>query len=352
MAELLEEPSSGVATDVQDDSSDVGGGVQTEPSIDSGNTGGGQPSWSFREAYAQQMGADPTVYQDDKSAFNDLLGRLSALRQRQEQEQDYVRAGQYFLANRDKFQQPHPPVQQQQPQASEPWWKVPDWNDSWQDAIELDDNGRPRVRPGQDPAIVQKYEAYRRWQADSLKKILHDPVGTIKPGIEETVRPMIQEAISNHFNQYAETQFAQQFVNERADLIYQKTPDGQLMIDGAGRRVLSPIGQVFQSHVRNLEQSGVTNATVQGDLAWKLTQADLYRVAAAGNPQTNAAPVLNPAGANEQSKRAAVARGRSNQPGGSRHIPSVTNDEPNLDGSVRSVGRRLIEQELQKLGVS
>lgn len=231
---------------------------------------------------------------------------------------------------------------QQEKQAREAqWFKAPEWDARWRSMLEQDpQTGQLRPRADAPPDVVQKYLAGVQHQRDFLEKFAFDPVGAIKPGIQQLIREEASRLVGEQVGQVYQRQQVSEFIKSNPWIV-ERTPDG-------GER-LSAWGQRLQSHVERAQQLGITNLQAQQDYAMALIQADWARAQAqqqqAPAQQAPAAPVAaapaeQPLSANEQQKRAFAAQPAAhsgNRSGGSAEggaHAAGRNRRPNLQNRM------------------
>ena len=290
--------------------------------------------WNLREAL-KGSGVQVESFQDDKSAWEYVQAQIRQREQVYAQEMAHMRQlaewGQYYQANRAKFeaalQQPAAPAAAAGAQAQNPW-NPPAFNEADLAGIIRNPDGTLAVAPGYAPDLVQKYQQYQRWQADRLSAFLRDPQSTLTPVLEPTINQIVEKAIADRLKGYDEQQFAQSYVQQQGQWMFEKDAFGRPLMDQFGRPVMSQAGQRFWHYTQEAMQRGITDARAQQQYAQNMTELEALRVAyqqgrapaAPGAPAAQpvpGAPAL-PGGAptNDQLKAAAVAAGARKLPGG------------------------------------
>lgn len=203
---------------------------------------------------------------------------------------------------------------QQEKQAREAqWFKAPDWDPRWRSMLEQDpQTGQLRPRADAPPDVVQKYLAGVQHQRDFLEKFAFDPVGAIKPGIQQLIREEAQRLVGEQVGQVYQRQQVGDFIRSNPWIVER---------DAEGNERLSAWGQRLQQHVQRAVELGITNLQAQQDYAMALIQADWAKARAAQPAEQQAAPAQQPAAQqpaaqpqaaplsqNEQQKRAFAAQ--------------------------------------------
>jgi hypothetical protein len=258
--------------------------------------GGGEPSAqqmvSLVEA-ARRAGYQTPEGMDDYTFFTHLLGQAQAAQQAR-QMQPYV---QEYLSQRDQFaefrrQQQLAAQQAQQKQGQpEQWWKVPEWDPSWRHQVYRDPTTNQWTTiPGTNPQVLEKYLNYQQWHQKTQETFLQDPIGTLKPGLEQLVNGMLEQRLAQHSQQSEDTQFTRQFLAQNAHWLYE-SQNGQPVAGPDGRPQLSHWGRRFQHHVNELIGDGLRGDQRIADRAYKLTDYEfaLGRLAQQQHPQQAAA---------------------------------------------------------------
>lgn len=279
--------------------------------------------WTLR-AELQQLGVQGE-WQDDKAAWGHLSTQL---RQRDAEYQQAQQIAQYYRANQQEIQAGLAALAAQRAQgqpkpaeaAADSWWKKPDWNPAHERFLTKDAAGNIIAVPGADPSLPLKYQAHRDWQQEKFSAILNDPIGTLKPGLEQIIEAKAKELIQKHLGGFEERQFATNYVQQSA-WMYATGPSGQPVFDSVGSRMLSPAGQKFAGYVNQAQEMGITDVRMQQKFAEGMTQKDALQTfylqhqsggAANGQQQAQA---LTPEQQNAALKEQALR-------GGARRLPS------------------------------
>jgi hypothetical protein len=215
-------------------------------------------------------------FQDDHAALQHLA---LAYRQAQ-QSQQLVQYGQQYLQHAPQFQQWLAQQQQaqqaQQQQASE-WFKPPEYDARWQSQITRDPTtGQLSAVPGAPPDVVQKYLTWQQHQQDFQQRMARDPIGTLKPGLEQLVDQRAQQIIQQQLGGYQEQSRAQSFLQEHAGWLYARDAQGGVLPNPqTGRPMLGELGQRFYGYVREAESLGLRDVNSQQGYAMRLLRADV-----------------------------------------------------------------------------
>jgi hypothetical protein len=200
---------------------------------------------------------------------------------------------------------------QQVPQQQKPWFEAPEFDPNWRNVLYRDAAGNLRVQEGHDPTIPLKYTKALEHQQNFMQKFAFDPVGAIKPGVQELIRSEAQAMVQQALAQQAEQQ--------RTDAIFQQNPwmfergrnaDGSLgqpvINPNTGREVLSQEGRAYFHYLQQVQASGVRDVQAQHQHVMAYLQRDALIA------QAQAA---NPAIAQQQANAAFLAANRPNTPG-------------------------------------
>lgn len=253
-------------------------------------------------------------FADEHTALQQL-----ALSHRRAQQQDgLVRYGQLYLQHADQFnaylrQQQEQARQQQQP-APPSWWKAPEFKPEWRDAVERDEQGNYRVKQGYAPDTLAKLQEGLSHQRTFLDKFSFDPIGTIKPGIEQVVKEVAQQMIQQNFGQYQEQQTAHQIADSNP-WIFQRDAQGRKVMSPEGRPSLTPEGQRYAHYIGMAEQQGIRDVQSQDTFARSMVERDLLRA-----QLQQAGQATQVASANQQAKDQFLQN--QNRPNVAGSIPS------------------------------
>ncbi|NJL70212.1 MAG: hypothetical protein HC888_00765 [Candidatus Competibacteraceae bacterium] len=284
-----------------------------------------QQQANLRSYLSQQLGIDLSSYQDDMGALGAIRNALGQVSAFQQKAQHYDRIAPYFSEFqeylRSRGQQQASPQQQQQ----QGWWSVPEWKQEWADQVEPDPDNPGRFRPkvGFDPILPQKIEAYKNWQRETMQKLLTDPIGTLAPGLEQFVQPIIQKYMQSFVQNASGQQATQRILTENSHWIFQTDQSGQVLrnpMTGQPEKTLA--GQIYTREVQKLHESGVYDPRVQHELAKNSTLGQLMQMQMAdqrgqqAGAQQQAAPQLQGTGFGQT------------QPNGLSRIPSPSPATP------------------------
>lgn len=247
-------------------------GAGTSPPPAQGTPPAGAPpspqQWKSILDVAREMG-----YQNipEGASEHQFLQHLLLSASQVQQYQQLANYGQEFLRDRDSYTRWKQEQQRQQEIAQQgqkaKWWDAPEFDPRWRNQVYRDpQTGELRTLPGASPSIVEKLSAWQQFERDQTDKLLKDPIGTLRPGLEEVVGDMIAKAMQQQQTQFQDLTFSQQFLRDNASWLYDR--------DQAGNQVnrLSQWGQVFKGHVDSLLGMGMRGDEQVANLALQLTE--------------------------------------------------------------------------------
>jgi hypothetical protein len=252
------------------------------PSVGAGAAGAAAPApipsgagdggyLSVRDALANYGLDVRQQFQDDHQALQHLVG----VAQQWQQAQQMLPYAQQYMRHAGQFQQWMAQQQQAAQQAQtqqQSWWKAPEYDPSWSQKLMRDpQTGEIKALPGQDPSIVGKYLAWVDHQRGFMDKFAQDPIGAIRPGIEQLVREQAQQLIQQHLGQFQERSLAQQVLQQNADWMYDQSGP---INPQTGMPPLTPLGRQYAQYIFRAESMGITNTRDQHEYALGFLQRD------------------------------------------------------------------------------
>ncbi len=231
-----------------------------------------------RDFVAKALGwANAETYGDDAAFLTALVEGQKTAQQQLQQMQQLAQFGQMYLNER---QQAHR-TQQTPAAAADPFaaYKAPEFNPAWQGMVERNpETGEWKVRGGADPSILPKFLAYQQYRQEMGDKFLSNPVDFIKPIVTQLAQEQAKAMIQEQFGQQESTQYVNSFMQQNSNWLFQTDSAGNRVANPmTGKPVFSAAGNRFYQHLRDAEQSGITNPQAQEKYARALLMADLSR---------------------------------------------------------------------------
>lgn len=285
----------------------------------SGVEGGGQPdkSWTNMREYAEkELGiTGASQFAKDEEFAKALAAewrREAQVAQERERELTYLRA-QWQTQQQPKAETPKP---DEKPKA----WNPPEYDPRWDKLITEDAEGNRKVRPGSDPSILAKYDAYHDYRRAFVDRLTSNPDETLAPFIEQRAQTLVDKVLNERLTERENKQHAQQFIEANRNWLF----DQQGQPTHANRR--------FQAHLAAAEKDyGITDYQRQIAFAHSQTELEFMREQ---QRQASSKDV------GEQQKKAALEKGnrkpnRSGSTVGS--APGHTGAPQNTNGSLRDM---------------
>jgi hypothetical protein len=278
------------------------------------------------------MGLQAGQFGSDQAALQYLVAQA----QQAQQLQQLVPYAQQYMQHAGQFQQwmaqQQLHVQQQQQAQQQKWWEAPEYDPSWAQKIVRDQAGNLTVLPGNDPSIIQKYMKWAEHQTQFLNKFSQDPLGAIKPGIEQLIEQKAQQLFQQQYAQIQEQQTATTFLNQNSGWLHERDATGNLVPDPrTGQPMLSGMGRVFAQFVQEAEGLGLRDSYSQQRYAMAQLKAAYLESKFQQQPQAAGAQPgqPNPADALKQQflQTAAGGAAQAGQPVGqaaAHQIPAQT----------------------------
>ncbi len=231
---------------------------------------------------ARELGHDfGATVADDYTALQQLITRSNearALQQQMAQMQELARHGQQYLQHAPEFQKFLQAQQQAQAAADAEkanWFKAPEWNPAWASFISKDAAGNLVPVQGAPPGIVDKYLAFVNHQRSFMEKLAQDPIGALRPGIEQVAQQIAEKIVAERLGGYQGQNFAQNFIQQHSGWLYQQGQNGQPASGADGQPLLSPAGQRFQQLVTEAQQLGITSGEARAKYAYNMLKAEI-----------------------------------------------------------------------------
>jgi hypothetical protein len=173
--------------------------------------------------------------------------------------------------------------------AQESWWKAPEFDPEWRSKVVRDSNGNLTTLPGAPPDLINKYSSAIEHRDKFLEQFAFDPVGAIKPGIEEVAKGLIEKILSERDNQQQVQSFAKDYISQNSSWLHQRDQQGKLVYDqNTGKPALTPYGKAFAHYVQQAASSGITNENQRASYASSMVQRDYLKHQAQREAQQNA----------------------------------------------------------------
>jgi hypothetical protein len=253
-------------------------------------------------------------FSDDSAALNYLL----SVQRQYQQQQPLVQYGQQYVRHANDFQAFMAQKQEEarlKAEREKSWFKAPEYDPNWVHALERDVNGNLQVKAGHNPEILQKYHAANQHSRSFLEKFAFDPVGAIKPGLEQITQEIVARAVQEQLQAFQERQQANSFLEKNAAWMHAKDQQGNVLVGQNGMPVLGPWGRRFAEHVQEAANLGMLDTDRQSRYAMRMIQADM--ALAAAQPQQAAAQ-------QQQSNQNFIAQHRPNGTSGSTGVDGMT----------------------------
>jgi hypothetical protein len=276
----------------------------------------------LRTQYQIDLPADP-------AQAAQFLG--NAFRQAQ-QAQQLAQYGQFYLQHQSEFDKWRQ-SQQQAAATEKPWWSEfwnpPEYQHGWESLLTTDAQGNVIPKPGTPPDVLPKYLAYQQFQREQAQQLMRNPFQFFEKPIQMIAQKIAMEEVRRHLGQYSEQNYATEFTRNNASWLYQRSGDGQVILDPVTRApALSGWGTRFRDYVLHAQQMGIMDVRGQEQWAMGMVQRD-YAISqmpapgGAGGAPAGGAPV-NPRDAANAQFLQQQTNGRLANPGSAPVVPANT----------------------------
>jgi hypothetical protein len=207
-------------------------------------------------------------FADDNAAVQALISRYHQAEQLQQLAaygQEYVQHagefGQYLAQRREEAAR--------RAAAEQAWFKPPEYDPRWADYLQRNpQTGRLEAAEGAPPGVVEKYHAWAQHQRGFLDRFSQDPIGAIKPGLEQTIEAVARRMLDERVGQLRAEQEAATIIARNNDWLVAADPQ-------TGRKQMTPQGVQFYKYVGYLTERGMTDARDQEAVAKALVTGEM-----------------------------------------------------------------------------
>jgi hypothetical protein len=253
----------------------------TPPAAGAGQAGQAAQAaeWQGINDFARAQGID-LPWKDDVQALQNLI---SAYRQ-QGQRNFYADLGRQIAPHADQVRA-YLLQQQQMAQQAQPTrpWAAPAFKREWLAQVETDpETGQLRAKPGYDPSLPEKVQAYADWR----DKFLQAPDEVLKPWVAAEAQQIVQQQMAT----YQEQAQAQQLVQAEAQWMFQGGRVGA-PLTAAGQMYGRAADQFFRAGLRDVRALHAASVAVVQNafLRQQVRSAPAAQAAAGQTPAQRAA---------------------------------------------------------------
>lgn len=269
--------------------------------------------WSFRSAASQMGLAAYGDYKDDATAFGNFMNEVRGIAEAKRKYEQFYNsfAGEYQSYQQWKAEQEKQKAQAEQPKKAA--WDVPEYSPTWNHMVRRDENGNLVAVSGAAPDLPLKLQRYQDWQRETITKLLHDPVGTLAPLLEDKINERAKAILDEYRATIEPKQDLQEYVFRNEDWMYKHDANGRKVIDQrTGLPIWSEYGKAFTENFNHFNQvmpQGTSHKQLM-ELAAYATQRQVVGIEQSRQQQAQAAadPRQAYSGAAPQQPPSTVAR--------------------------------------------
>ena len=178
---------------------------------------------------------------DDPERLIPYIQSLRADAARAQQYQGYI----YSLTEQMRqLQQAQAPKPAEAAKPKFPWGEAPPFDRKALTFLYRDAEGNLQVRPGGDPTLPQKYQAWHDWREQAVDQLLTDPVSAISNPVTEAVTQQVMQQVQAQLYQH----------NRQRELNEFSEANKEWLFSAPG--VLSPLGNMWNNAFMEGERIG------------------------------------------------------------------------------------------------
>ena len=188
-------------------------------------------------------------------------------------------------------------------------WGAPDHEEIWETQVDVvsDAEGNPvgfRAKPGIDPSIPQKLQAWYEFKRKKSDEFLRDPTtiwNALAPGVQSLVRQEVMASRNQDQARVGQQAAASAFVENNSYWLYNTVdgPGGQKLLGPRTDENLTPAGKVFAEGMAEANKLGISSVEGRIQYAGRMLQ-HAYATRQQQQPQPPpAAPPSAAAGVNQ-----------------------------------------------------
>ncbi len=193
------------------------------------------PEWTGVRDYAKARGTE-LPFDNDEAALEALLRS----HQQASQRDYYADLGRTVAPQAQQIAEylEQRRTAQASASAQPPAWQAPEYNEQWMAVVERDpETGQLRSKPGYDPSLPQKVQAYADWR----ENLLRAPHTVMQPLMEQTALRLIDERLAAQREQTT----AEQIVARNAAWLFATTPQGAPVYTANGQPQFTAEGVLY-----------------------------------------------------------------------------------------------------------
>lgn len=191
---------------------------------------------SIRDA-ATNAGLDLSQYESDGEALNFLINQTTEAQRASQQLQQY----QQLLASQQ--QAPAAPPEKELP-LEDQLYQAPEYDPTWLSQVVETENGWD-VKPGGDPAVLNKLREWARFSQDQQTRLLQNPYKFMKPYLDKYVEEKVQSRLNDYDLVSREQQSAHSILDDNKEWLLRTD-------EATGRRVLTDEGKIYSDTIARL----------------------------------------------------------------------------------------------------
>lgn len=225
-------------------------GPEDDETEEGGDLGSGESDDSLASRVAEKATPDLSSVWEQHGISglpNDPQAIAQAYQQYGQMQSRVNELQQQLLWQAHNYRQQQEMAQRPPAEKPKPLFELPEFNREWLNMVTTDEHGNVIAKPGADPSLPQKINAYAKAREQYLDKFLSDPIGTLQQGLAPVIQQTANQIAEQRVRELRLEQGLRQFERENASWVF---------VNGKGGAI-TPAAQTFNRYFQEALQMGV-----------------------------------------------------------------------------------------------